>query len=70
MSQVHVMYNGESLDLEQAELDIGALSSDTEIRQAVAESLEVPVSKLSSFSVDKNTETGDITLRPQASFGN
>lgn len=69
MAQVHVMYNGESIDLEQSELDIGALSTDTEIRTAVAESLDVPVTKLSSFSIDKNEETGDVTLRPQASFG-
>lgn len=69
MAQVHVMYDGQSHDLEQQDLDVGDLSTDTQIRSAVAEALSVPTTKLANFSIDKNEETGDITLRPQASFG-
>lgn len=69
MAQVHVMHDGRSHDLEQEDLDVGLLSSDTDIRARVAEALSVPVTKLAAFSIDKNEATGDITLRPQATFG-
>lgn len=69
MSTVHVMFNGESIDMSAGDLDIGDLSSDSDIRSAVAGSLDVPVSKLASYSIDKNEDSGDITLRPQATFG-
>jgi len=52
------------------DLDIGELSSEAEVRQAVARHLEAPPAKLAQFAIDKNAETGDITLRPQAVFGN
>lgn len=70
MSQLHIRYDGQSLDLDLSDLpDVGALSSDGEIRSSVATHLGVPLSKLNSYAVDKNEESGDITLRPQAVFG-
>jgi hypothetical protein len=68
--QVHIRYEGHSYDASFDDLDIGALSSEAEVRQAVARHLEAPPQKLAAFSVDKNEESGDITLRPQAVFGN
>lgn len=68
MSEVHVRYEGRSLDITFDDLDIGELSTDAEVRRNVAQFLEVPTQKLANFSVDKS-ETGDITLRPQAVFG-
>lgn len=69
MSQVHIRYEGNSYDTTFDDLDIGAMSTDAEVRQAVARHLEAPPAKLANFSLDKNEETGDITLRPQAVFG-
>ena len=66
---VHAILNGVSYDLEAADLDVGNLSTDQEIREAVARHAEQPISKLNLLVVDRNTETGDVTLRPNASFG-
>ena len=68
-SQLHVMYDGYSNDIDFEALDIGDLSTDTEVRTAVATYLDVPVAKMQNFTVDRNVETGDMTLRPQATFG-
>lgn len=67
MSRLHLRYDGNSIDMSLSELDLGDLSTDTEVRAAVAESQDVPVSKLAGYVVDRND--GDITLRPQATFG-
>jgi hypothetical protein len=64
-----IRYEGHSYDVTFDDLDIGELSNEAEIRQAVARHLEAPPQKLANFAVDKNTESGDITLRPQAVFG-
>ena len=69
MSQLHIRYDGQSMDLAMENLDIGDLSTDRQIRQAVALHLETPQGKLDDFSIDRNEATGDITLRPQAVFG-
>lgn len=67
--QIHIRYEGRSLDIDLNDLDVGALSSDTQIRQAVATRLEVSVTKLNNFAIDRNEENGSLTLRPQAVFG-
>lgn len=69
MADVHIMFDGRSYDLTQDDLDVGDLSSDAEVRGAVARELEVPAGKLASFAVDRNEDSGDITLRAQAEFG-
>jgi len=68
MAEVHVRYEGRSLDITFDDLDVGELSTDAEIRRNVANFLEVPTQKLANFSIDKS-EDGDVTLRPQAVFG-
>lgn len=68
MSQVHIRYEGQSYDVTFDDLDIGDMSSDVEVRNAVASFLNAPANKLSNFAIDRNAE-GEITLRPQAVFG-
>lgn len=65
--RVHIMWDGETFDIDFNSLDIGDQSSDTEVREAVASYLDVPVPKIASYTVDR-TEV-DFTLRPQAVFG-
>ena len=65
--QIHVRFQGRSFDIPLAEVDIGALSTDEQVKSAVANHLEVPNSKLSAFVVDRS-ESGDLTLRPDAVF--
>jgi hypothetical protein len=66
---VHVRYDGRSVDLPFHNLDLGDLSSDREVRTAVANRLNQPVRKFDHYTVDRNKRSGDITLRPQAIFG-
>jgi hypothetical protein len=67
-SMLHVRFDGRSFDVDMDTIDVGALSSDDDIRRAIAEHLSVPVSKLQAFAIDRNAATGDMTLRPEAVF--
>lgn len=67
--QVHVFFDGQSRDLDFDNLDIGMLSSDADVRNKVAEALDVPAMKLANFVVDRNEETEDLTLRANAIWG-
>ena len=76
MSQIHIRYEGQSMDItaDQRDLDIGDLSTDAQIIDAVGLHLEneghaEARRKLANFTIDRNAESGDVTLRPQAVFG-
>ena len=66
---LHLRYDGGSHDVPLTEVDLGDAATDAQIREAAATHLSVPLSKMAGYVVDRNTETGDITLRPQAVFG-
>lgn len=66
---LHIRFEGQSIDVPLADMDVGDASTDTEVKNAAARHLSQPVSKFAAFTVDRNTATGDITLRPQAIFG-
>jgi len=68
-AKLHIRYEGYSNDIDLDALDVGDLSTDTQVREAVSTYLDVPVSKLQNFTIDRNHETSDITLRPSAVFG-
>jgi hypothetical protein len=68
-NKVHVFYNGQAWDLDFADLDIGLLSNDNEVRSAVAGALDVPASKLANFRLERHTSTADINMHPSAVFG-
>jgi hypothetical protein len=65
---VHIRFEGRSLDIPQADLDVGAASSDNEVKRALARHLEVPPAKLHDYVIDRH-ETGNMTVRPEAVFG-
>jgi hypothetical protein len=67
--QLHVLWEGVTHDIDLASLDVGDLSTDTQVRNAVADYLEVVPAKLSNATIDRNAQTQDITLRPNAVFG-
>lgn len=69
MAQVHLRFEGNSWDWDFEELDLGDMSSDRDIKLAVAEKIDSPPGKLDNFSLTRNDETGDVTLNPQAVFG-
>jgi len=65
---IHVRFAGRSFDLTMAQLDLGAGSSDNQIKQAVAQHLDVQFARLADYTVDRHSN-GNLTLRPQAVFG-
>ena len=67
--EVHIRFNGTSHDTDFADLDLSEMSTDDTVREAVANYLDAPLNKVRNFVVDRNEETGDITVRPQAVFG-
>ncbi len=65
---LHIRFDGRSLDILLADLDVGALSADREVKQAVAAYLDVAVDKFRHYVVDRHN-TGNLTIRPEAVFG-
>ena len=66
--QLHLFFDGRSHDLNLAELDVGVVSSDDQIKAAAANGVGAPASKLATWAVERNEQTGDITVRPPAVF--
>ena len=65
---VHIRFEGRSLDVPQRDLDVGAASSDNEVKRALARYLNTPESNLRDYVVDRH-DTGNMTVRPEAVFG-
>lgn len=66
--KLHIRFEGRSLDIPLSDLDVGTLSADREIKQALAVYLDVAVGKFRNYVVDRH-ETGNLTIRPEAVFG-
>jgi hypothetical protein len=67
-ARVHVRFAGRSFDVPAGQLDLGLGSSDAEVKRALARHLEVPVSRLDDYVIDRHAN-GNLTLRPEAIFG-
>jgi hypothetical protein len=65
---VHVRFEGRSQRLNAAQLGLAANAGDNDIKQAVANMLDVAPSQL-KFHVVERHENGNITVRPEAVFG-
>jgi hypothetical protein len=65
---LHTRFEGRSLDVPLADLDVGQVSSDVQIKRALARHLDVPEARLRDYVVDRH-ETGNLTVRPEAVFG-
>lgn len=65
---IHIRFQGQSWRIEARELDISTLSSDAEVKQALARHFEVPVAKFAAYVVERH-ENGNMTVRPEAVFG-
>ena len=65
---VHIRFEGRSVDVAQDDLDVGAASSDNEVKRALARYLETSEANLRDYVVDRH-ETGNMTVRPEAVFG-
>ena len=65
---LHVRFEGTSRDIPCSELDIGTLSSDNEVRAALADYFDVHARKFRSYVIERH-DNGNITVRPEATFG-
>jgi hypothetical protein len=65
---VHIRFDGRSFDIPLADLDVGTMSSDGEIKRALSGYLNVPEVKFRDYVVDRH-ETGNMTVRQEAVFG-
>ena len=65
---LHIRFNGRSFDIPLADLDVGSLSSDADVKRMLAAYLDVPAVKFHDYVVDRHA-TGNLTVRPEAVFG-
>jgi hypothetical protein len=65
---LHIRFEGKSWDIRMADLDIGAQSSDEDVRASVARFLEVSRARFAPYVVERHAN-GNVTLRPEATFG-
>ena len=65
---LHVRFDGRSRDIPFRDLDVGTHSSDNDVRAALADYLDVPVRKFRAYVIERH-DNGNITVRPEATFG-
>ncbi len=68
MPVLHIRFDGRSFDIPLADLDVGTMSNDGDVKGALAGYLNVPVEKFRDYTVDRH-DTGNLTVRPEAVFG-
>lgn len=66
--RLHVRFEGRSWDVLLADLELGGLSSDSDIRQATARHFDVPAGKFNAYLIERHGN-GNLTVRPEAVFG-
>jgi len=65
---LHVRFEGRRWDIPLVDLDLGSLSSDGDVRTALARHFDVPVAKSAAYVVGRH-DNGNLTVRPEAVFG-
>ena len=61
---LHIRYDGRSFDIPLSDLDVGSMSSDTDVKRALAGYLNVPEAKFRDYPVDRH-DTGNVTVAPK-----
>jgi len=65
---VRVRFGVHRVDLPWVEVDFSRISTDRQVRRAVADALGVPAADLAGAAVDRDAN-GNITVRPVGPFG-
>ena len=65
---LHIRFDGRSFDIPLADLDVGQMSSDADVKRTLSGYLNVPEAKFRDYTVDRH-DTGNLTVRPEAVFG-
>lgn len=67
-NMIHILYDGRQHDVRQDAMDVGPLSTDAEVKTALAVHLDVPIEKFRNYAV-RREPNGNMTLSPEAVFG-
>ena len=65
---LHLRYDGRSLDLPLADLDLGPAATNEQVVSTLARYLEISPVTLRDYAVDRH-QTGNMTVRPNAVYG-
>ena len=65
---IRVRFKHHRVDLPWADVDTSRISTDGQVRRAVAAALGVPAADLAGAAVDRHTD-GNLTVRPPVGFG-
>ncbi len=66
--RLHIRYEGRSWNLPLSDLDLGPISTDEAVRNALSYYLGVPADSFKLYVIERHPN-GNITVRPQAVFG-
>lgn len=65
---VHIRFEGRSLDVAERDLNVRADMSDAEIKQRLAQHLDIRPERLHPYIVDRPA-SGSLIVRPEAVYG-
>lgn len=67
-ARVHIRFEGRSWDILCHDLDVGPMSTDDQVRRALANYFDVALGKFRAYVIERH-ENGNMTVRPEAVFG-
>jgi hypothetical protein len=67
-ARIYIRFDGRSWDILCRDLDIGPISADDQVRQALANYFDVAPEKFRAYVIERH-ENGNMTVRPEAVFG-
>ncbi|NES73761.1 MAG: hypothetical protein F6K24_55550 [Okeania sp. SIO2D1] len=65
---VHIRFEGRSYDLTENQLKVNDRMNESQIKECVAQYLDVGINRFSSYIVDRRP-SGDVIVRPEAVYG-
>ena len=69
MAVVHLRLGDRSYDIPTEDIDVGVSTPHDEVLDRLATHLSIPRSKLVGMRVDPGAGLGNLSIRPEASFG-
>jgi hypothetical protein len=67
-ARIHIRFEGRSLDILCRDLDVGPMSTDEQVRRALANYFDIGQGKFRAYVIERH-ENGNMTVRPEAVFG-
>lgn len=67
-ARLHIRFEGQSWDILCRDLDISPLSTDDQVRRALANYFDVALAKFRVYVIERH-DNGNMTVRPEAVFG-